>query len=112
LTISGPEPGQSRNLGFEDCLKNHKIVFFTRAKKLVGKELSASQKDLDEARDRLAHGKFKYATINSYYAIFHAARALLYFLGYRERSHTCLATALEALFADQCLPYSLIIWSV
>ena len=95
--------GRSRNLGFEDCLKNHKIVFFPRAKKLVRKEFSAAQEDLEETRDRLAHGKFKYATINSYYAIFHGARALLYSRGYRERSHNCLAMALEVLFADKLL---------
>jgi uncharacterized protein (UPF0332 family) len=51
----------------------------------------------------LAHGRFKYAAINSYYAIFHGARVLLYSRGYRERSHNCLAVALYALFADQGL---------
>ena len=42
----------------------------------------------------------KYATINSYYSIFHAARALLYSQGYRERSHHCLSIAIEALFVE------------
>jgi uncharacterized protein (UPF0332 family) len=94
---------RSRNLDFEECLRNRKIILFPRAKKLVPKEMTAAREDLNEARDRLVHGKFKYATINSYYAIFHAARALLYSRGYRERSHSCLAVALEALFVEQGL---------
>lgn len=94
---------RSRNLDFEECLRNRKIIFFPRAKRLVPKEMTAAREDLDEARDRLGHGKFKYATINSYYAVFHAARALLYSRGYRERSHACLVVALEALFVERGL---------
>jgi uncharacterized protein (UPF0332 family) len=61
----------------------------------------AAEEDLAEARDRFVHGKYKYATINAYYAIFHGARALIYSKGYRERSHFCLSVALEALFVDE-----------
>jgi uncharacterized protein (UPF0332 family) len=88
------------NEAFKDCLKNKKIVPFQRAKSLVKKELSAAIDDLAEAKDRLKNGKHKYATINSYYSTFHAARALLYSKGYRERSHHCLSVALEALFVE------------
>jgi uncharacterized protein (UPF0332 family) len=89
------------NPAFEECLKSRKIIVFPRARQLVKKEFSSAQQDLEEARDRLAHGKWKYATINGYYAIFHAARALLYFQGFRERSHHCLAVALEALYVQK-----------
>jgi uncharacterized protein (UPF0332 family) len=85
---------------FKECLENRKIIPFPRAKSLVNKELSAAEDDLAEAKDRLKNGKYKYATINSYYSIFHAARALLYSKGYRERSHHCLSVALEALFVE------------
>jgi uncharacterized protein (UPF0332 family) len=88
------------NEAFKECLKNRKIIPFPRALNLVKKELSAAKDDLDEAKDRLKNGKHKYATINSYYSIFHAARALLYSKGYRERSHHCLSVALEVLFAQ------------
>jgi uncharacterized protein (UPF0332 family) len=33
--------------------------------------------------------------------MFHAARALTYSRGYREKSHYCLAIALKALFVDE-----------
>jgi uncharacterized protein (UPF0332 family) len=33
--------------------------------------------------------------------MYHAARALIYSTGYRERSHYCLFVALQALFVDR-----------
>jgi uncharacterized protein (UPF0332 family) len=94
---------QPVNPAFEKCLKDRKIIPFPRAKRLALKELAAAEEDLAEARDRSCHGKYKYATINAYYAIFHAARALLYSKDYRERSHYCLAVALGVLFVDEGL---------
>jgi uncharacterized protein (UPF0332 family) len=101
----GSSSGKGRwtNPAFETCLKSRKIVKFPRARRLISKELLSARQDLEEARDRLAHGKWKYATINAYYAIFHAARALLYFQGFRERSHYCLLIALEALYVQRKL---------
>jgi len=67
---------------------------------LVRKELNAAEQDLAEAQDRLGNQRYKYAIINSYYATFHSARALLYSQGLRERSHYCLSVAIEALFVE------------
>jgi len=68
---------RSVNPAFEKCLKDRKIILFPRAKRLANKELAAASEDLAEARDRFRNEKYKYATINAYYAIFHAARALI-----------------------------------
>lgn len=88
------------NRAFRKCLENRKIISFPRAKSLVKKELSVAEQDLGEAKDRLQNERYKYATINSYYAAFHAARALLCSQGLRERSHYCLSIAIEALFVE------------
>ena len=88
------------NRAFKECLDRKRLIPFPRAKKLSPKEMRAAQEDLAEATDRLSHCRYKYATINAYYAIFHAARALLYSRGFRERSHYCLGIALEALFVE------------
>ncbi|OGD20708.1 MAG: hypothetical protein A2W03_03035 [Candidatus Aminicenantes bacterium RBG_16_63_16] len=88
------------NRAFKKCLENKKIAPSPHAKSLVKKELSVAEQDLAEARDRLQNERYKYATINSYYAAFHAARALLYSKGLRERSHYCLSVAIEALFVE------------
>jgi uncharacterized protein (UPF0332 family) len=85
---------------FKEYLGKKKIFAFPKAKGLVEKELKTAADDLNEAKDRFKHQRYKYTTINAYYAIFHAARALLFSKGYRERSHYALYVALEALFVE------------
>ena len=41
---------------------------------------------------------FKWCAIQSYYSMFHAAKALVLSKGYREKTHYCLEIALEELF--------------
>src|SRR4030065_2121586 len=106
MSSAAPSPyGKSRsvNPAFEKCLKDRKIILFPRAKRLAKKELAAAEEDLAEAKDRFEKLRYKYATINAFYAVLHAARALIYSKGYRERSHYCLAVALEALFVGESL---------
>lgn len=85
---------------FKEALEKKKIFHFSKARNLVDKELRVAIDDLAEAKDRFKHERYKYATINAYYATFHAARALLFSKGYRERSHYALYIAIEALFAE------------
>lgn len=91
------------NQGFKRCLGNKKIVSFIKGKGLVKKELSIAQSDLSDARAGFGNQRYKWSTIQAYYAMFHAARALIYSRGYREKSHYCLAAALRALFVDEGL---------
>ena len=86
---------------FKDCLKNKKIFSDPDACNLANKELKVALDDLEEAKDRYKNRKYKYATGTAYYAIFHAVRALICSVGYRERSHYCLALALEEFFVKQ-----------
>jgi uncharacterized protein (UPF0332 family) len=89
------------NQEFEQCLQSKKIVSFARGRKLVRKELSVARSDLVDAKAGYENGRHKWSTIQGYYAMFHAARALVYSRGYREKSHYCLAVALKALFVPQ-----------
>jgi uncharacterized protein (UPF0332 family) len=57
---------------------------------MVHKEIEAAQTDLQDAQDSLQQNKFKWATIQSYYSMFHSTRALLFEKGYREKSHFAL----------------------
>ena len=86
---------------FKKALEKRRIVLFKEGKELVSRELDAAKDDLCEARDRLSKGRFKYATITAYYSMFHAARALLYHEGYREKSHYYLLVAVEALYVGE-----------
>lgn len=89
------------NREFEQCLENKKIVSFAKGKNLVKKELTVAKSDLTDAKAGYENGRYKWSTIQAYYAMFHAARALVYSQGYREKSHYCLAVALGALFVDE-----------
>ena len=86
---------------FKQCLESKKIISFGKGKSLVKKELSVAKSDLADAKAGYENERYKWSTIQAYYAMFHAARALVYSKGYREKSHYCLAVALRALFVDE-----------
>ena len=89
------------NQDFKQCLENKKIIPFERAKELVRKELSIGESDLLDAKAGFQEKRYKWSTIQAYYAMFHATRALVYSKGYREKSHYCLSVALRALFIEE-----------
>jgi hypothetical protein len=72
--------GTKMNLEFQKALQKKKILYFSRGKILIKKELQSAQDDLDESKDRFRNKKYKYATIAAYYSMFHAACALIYWL--------------------------------
>lgn len=88
---------------FKKCLENKSLIKVDIDKDLIEKEITASKNDLKDSEDVLGLKKYKLATITSYYSMFHAARALLYSKGYREKSHFCLRMALKNLFVDNNL---------
>lgn len=97
------------NKEFENCLKRRKITEFTRGKTLVKKEIEIAAQDLTEAQASYQGKRYKWATIQAYYSMFHASRALLYLKGYRERSHYCLNIAMRVLYVEtKKIPVTLI----
>ena len=82
-------------------LRERKLIKATIHNPMIVKELQASRADLRDAQDSLKHRKFKWATIQGYYSMFHGARALLYSKGFRERSHRALFVAISELFANE-----------
>lgn len=91
------------NHEFEDCKKKNKIKRFSRGKSLVEKELRIAKSDLKRAKASFKNKDNKWATIQSYYSMFHSARALLYAKNYRERSHYCLIVAIRTLYVEKKL---------
>lgn len=89
------------NSEFKDCLKKNKIKPFSRGSSLVSKELKIAKSDLEVAKENFTNRHFKWAIIQSYYSMFHSARALIYAENYRERSHYCLIVAIRALYVEK-----------
>ncbi|HWR73074.1 MAG TPA: HEPN domain-containing protein [Nitrospirota bacterium] len=88
---------------FKNCIDKKKLYRSDAAKALAGKEFTSAGDDLAEAELSLSQRRFKWATIQAYYAMFHAARAMIYSRGYRERSHFCVVAAIEHLFGNEKL---------
>ncbi len=85
---------------FKKCLERGKIKKFSPGKKLAGKELKLAEEDLKISLKSLSDGNYKWSIIQSYYSMFHSARALLYSKSYREKSHFCLIEAIRTLFVE------------
>jgi uncharacterized protein (UPF0332 family) len=86
---------------FEQLLEERRLTRIKPDRKLVLKEIEGAKSDLETARKSLQDGNFKWSIIQGYYSIFHAARALVYSKGFREKSHYALLVAIQELFHDE-----------
>jgi len=86
---------------FRQLLEERKLTKIKPDEKLVRKEMEGAESDFGAATKSLMNNDFKWATIQGYYSIFHAARALLYAKGFREKSHYALLIAIQELFSNE-----------
>jgi len=84
-------------MDIEECLKQGFLKKIKVENELVEKESEESKRDLNDAKISLKMRKFKWAIIQSYYSMFHAARAVLFSLGLKERRHFAITVVLEDL---------------
>lgn len=85
---------------FKKCLERGKIKKFSPGENLADKELRLAGEDLKISTESLKAKEYKWSIVQSYYSMFHSARALLYSKNYREKSHFCLIEAIRALFVE------------
>ena len=71
----------------DDCLKAGMLKKYSHNIDEILAEMRQSEDDLASARESLRSCNYKWATVQAYYSMFHAAKAVLYSAGYRERSH-------------------------
>ena len=93
--------GNRMNPELRRLLIERRITRIRPDRNLVLKELDAARSDLADAKDSLGRDKFKWATIQAYYSMFHSARALVYMKGFREKSHHALLVTLRETYLDQ-----------
>jgi uncharacterized protein (UPF0332 family) len=90
----------------DDLMAKGKIKDVSISEEMVKKEFDVGKKDLDSALVSFEYKNYKWATIQAYYAIFHAMRAMLYKCGYREESHIALKLAIKELYIrNKKIPY-------
>lgn len=85
---------------FERCIKERRIIKIKPSNEMIHKELDSAEYDLERARNSLEED-FKWAAVQSYYSMFHAAKALVLKKGFREKSHFCLVIALRELYVNE-----------
>jgi len=93
--------GERMSSQFSMLLRERKLLKAHITRGMIVKEIRAAQSDLQDAHDSLDARKFKWATIQGYYSMFHSARALLYHRGFREKSHYAMLVAIRELYAEE-----------
>lgn len=86
---------------FDKCLKQGKIKEFSQGKFLASKEIRLAEEDLKFTQKSFKEENYRWCIIQTYYSMFHSARALLYDKNYRERSHFCLGEAIRTLYVEK-----------
>ena len=86
---------------FERCIKERRLTKIKSSKEMIQKEVESAEYDLERARNSLGEEDFKWAVVQSYYSMFHAAKAIVLKRGYREKSHFCLIVALRELYVKE-----------
>ena len=86
---------------FERCIKERRLTKIKPSKEMIQKEVESAKYDLERARNSLGENDFKWAAVQSYYSMFHAAKAIVLKRGYREKSHFCLIVALRELYIKE-----------
>ena len=89
------------NQDFKNCLDKQRLYKSDDAKVLATKELKSAGDDLEDAKFSFSKQRYKWATIQAYYAMFHAARALLYKDGVQEKSHYALSIYLKEKYSNR-----------
>ena len=84
-------------MDIEKCIKEGFLKTVTPSKEAQRKEMDSAYYDLKRAEASSEDHDYKWSIIQSYYAIFHSARALLDSMGYREKRHFAVGVVLEEL---------------
>ena len=80
---------------YDDCVHRGLLRKIPPSKEKASRSLKKAGKWLKEARKTAKGGTFNSSVLASYMVMFHAARAILFLDGFRERSHACIARYLE-----------------
>lgn len=88
---------------FDDCIKEKLLRNIPPSKEKAEGSIKAANKWLEEADKDFNGEAFNSSVMASYLAMFHSARAILFFDGFREKSHYCLARYLEEKYVKKNL---------
>ena len=85
----------------EDCFKFRLLRYIKPDKEKTKRSIEVSKQRLNEAEMAFKFKIFKYVLLESYMAMFHSARALLYKDGIQEKSHFALFIYLKEKYSNK-----------
>lgn len=88
---------------YKECIKKGLIRPIPPSSEKALRSLEKADKWLEEADQSLQAVALNTSIIASYLAMFHAARSMLFYDGYREKSHACIARYLEDIYVRKKL---------
>ncbi|MCL5073850.1 MAG: HEPN domain-containing protein [Actinobacteria bacterium] len=80
---------------FNDCIKENLLRKIPPSLDKALQSIKKSKEWLSESEKSLNGGAAGSSILSSYMSMFHSARSILFFDGYREKSHACIARYLE-----------------
>ncbi|MEF9437592.1 MAG: HEPN domain-containing protein [Candidatus Mariimomonas ferrooxydans] len=80
---------------YKDCIAKGLLRKIPASKDKASRSIRKSEKWLEEAEKTFKSGAFGSSVLASYLVMFHSARAILFFDGFREKSHACVARYFE-----------------
>lgn len=83
---------------FERCIKERHLIKIKATSEMIEKEITTAEYDLERSKESMKDEDYKWASVQAYYSMFHAAKALVLKKGYREKSHYCLIIAVRELY--------------
>jgi len=84
-------------MDINECIEKRFLEKIKPAIDLVEKELREAEYDIEKAENAFEDEDYKWCIVKAYYTIFHAARALLFKIGLREKRHFAIGIVLEDL---------------
>lgn len=84
-----------KRFDLNDCIKEGLLRSIPPSSEKAEGSAKAAQRWLEEAEKDFSGKAFNSCVMAAYLAMFHSARAILFFDGFREKSHYCVARYLE-----------------
>lgn len=67
---------------FERCIKERLLLTIKATEEMIDKESTSAEYDLSRSKESMQDEDYKWASVQAYYSMFHAAKALVLKKGY------------------------------
>ncbi len=81
-------------MNVQECIEQGYLRRVEPDRILIEKEMKEADYDLERANHALEEKDFKWCIVKSYYSMFHAAKAVLFSLGLKEKKHFAVQVVL------------------